>query len=67
MVYNFAVKKNKRQLELEKITEYYQKENIFDPSKRSPNKFVNKLQYRMLQYYNLMYNSRKHSIAKCSK
>ena len=34
------------------IQEYCLKRNRFDPKKPSPNRFVNKLQLRMKQYYN---------------
>ena len=54
-----AVKKNSKQLNFDKIIEFYQKENIFNPNKGSPNKFINKLEYRMKQYYNVLYNSYK--------
>ena len=54
-----AVKKNSKQLNFDKIIEFYQKENIFNQNKGSPNKFINKLEYRMKQYYNVLYNSYK--------
>ncbi len=55
---------NDRKEELLKIQEYYQKENIFDPTKNSPNKFMKKLEYRMFRYYNFLYNSSKRNINK---
>lgn len=39
------------------INEYKIKMNSFNPKGNSPNFFVNKLEYRMKQYYNL-YNSK---------
>ena len=54
---NPTEKINNRKNEFLKITEYYQKENIFDPTKNSPNKFMKKLEYRMLCYYNCLYKS----------
>ena len=40
------------------INEYKIKMNSFNPKDNSPNFFVNKLEYRMKQYYDL-YNSKK--------
>tara|TARA_Y100001968_G_C19437578_1_gene760627 strand:+ start:364 stop:570 length:207 start_codon:yes stop_codon:yes gene_type:complete len=39
------------------INEYKIKMNSFNPKGKSPNLFVNKLEYRMKQYYDL-YNSK---------
>jgi len=39
------------------IEEYISKQNLFNPHKPSPNKFINKLEYRMKSYYNDMYNT----------
>ena len=39
------------------INEYKIKMNSFNPKGKSPNIFVNKLEYRMKQYYDL-YNSK---------
>ena len=44
---------NKRKKTKEIINEYKLKMNSFYPGKESPNIFVNKLQYRMNQYYSL--------------
>ena len=57
-----AVKKNTKQQNFDKIIEFYQKESFFNPNKGSPNKFINKLEYRMKQYYNVLYNSHKRNI-----
>ena len=38
------------------IEEYISKQNLFNPHKPSPNKFIKKLEYRMKSYYNDMYN-----------
>ena len=43
------------------INEYKIKMNSFNPKGNSPNFFVNKLEYRMKQYYNL-YNSKNDSM-----
>jgi hypothetical protein len=43
------------------INEYKIKMNSFNPKRNSPNFFVNKLEYRMKQYYNL-YNSKNDSM-----
>ena len=53
------ISSNDRNDEYRKIEEYYQKENIFDPTKNSPNRFMKKLEYRMLRYYNFLYRSTK--------
>ena len=37
------------------ISEYCYKRNSFNPSKPSPNVFINKLHYRMKQYYSYLY------------
>ena len=39
------------------IEEYISKQNLFDPAKPSPNKFLNKLEYRMQRYYKDLYNN----------
>ena len=39
------------------ISEYSLKRNIFNPSKKSPNIFLNKLQHRMDVYYSLVKSS----------
>ena len=39
------------------IEEYISKQNLFDPHKPSPNKFLEKLEHRMKVYYNDMYKS----------
>ena len=39
------------------IEEYISKQNLFDPHKPSPNKFITKLEYRMKSYYNDIYNT----------
>ena len=57
-----AVNKYTRRQNFDKIIEFYQKENIFNPNKGSPNRFINKLEYRMKQYYNVLYSSYKRSI-----
>jgi len=38
------------------IEEYSLKQNLFDPTKGSPNKFMSKLEYRMDTYYKDLYN-----------
>jgi len=40
------------------IEEYSMKRAIFDPSNRSPNLFLNKLERRMNNYYVTLYNSK---------
>jgi hypothetical protein len=37
------------------IQEYCLKRNQFNPTKPSPNRFCNKLEYRMKTYYNTLY------------
>ena len=49
-------KKGKTKIELI-IKEYISKQNLFDPHKNSPNKFLDKLEYRMKSYYNDMYKT----------
>ena len=39
------------------IDEYISKQNLFDPHKNSPNKFLDKLEHRMKSYYNDMYKT----------
>lgn len=39
------------------IKEYELKQNSFDPSKRSPNVFIKKLEIRMKKYYTDLYKS----------
>ena len=39
------------------IEEYISKQNLFNPHKPSPNKFLHKLEYRMKSYYNDMYKT----------
>jgi hypothetical protein len=51
-------KKTNQKKTKEIIKEYKLKMNSFYPGKSSPNIFVNKLEYRMKQYYNL-YKSKK--------
>ena len=38
------------------IKEYCLKRGQFNPKKPSPNRFCNKLEYRMKSYYNTLYN-----------
>jgi hypothetical protein len=59
-VSNSQTKKSKKYQKGTKeiIKEYKFKMNSFYPGKDSPNIFVNKLEYRMKQYYNL-YKSKK--------
>ena len=38
------------------IEEHSLKQNLFDPTKGSPNKFMSKLEYRMDTYYKDLYN-----------
>tara|TARA_Y100000589_G_C27089587_1_gene603292 strand:- start:632 stop:841 length:210 start_codon:yes stop_codon:yes gene_type:complete len=45
--------KNKRKHIKKILNEYKIKMNSFHPKDTSPNHFVNKLEYRMNQYYNL--------------
>ena len=59
-MYNFATdrvvktKHTNKQKSLKNIlNEYKLKMNSFHPKDDSPNHFVNKLEYRMKQYYNL--------------
>lgn len=40
------------------IKEYQQKQSSFNPNKRSPNLFLNKLELRMKSYYNELYQSK---------
>jgi len=49
--------KTKKKIIKKIINEYKIKMNSFNPKGNSPNFFVNKLEYRMKQYYNL-YNSK---------
>ena len=51
------------------INEYGAKRNIFFPSKPSPNLFMNKLEYRMKQYYShcIKHNNLKRLKKKCIK
>ena len=49
--------KTKKNLIKKIINEYKMKMNSFNPKGDSPNFFVNKLEHRMKQYYNL-YNSK---------
>ena len=39
------------------LIEYDEKRDNFDPTSKSPNVFVNKLELRMQKYYNLLYKS----------
>ena len=39
------------------IKEYELKQNNFDPSKKSPNLFIKKLELRMKRYYTDLYRS----------
>jgi len=39
------------------LIEYDEKRDNFDPTGKSPNVFVNKLELRMQKYYNLLYMS----------
>ena len=41
------------------IKEYESKQNNFDPSKKSPNFFIKKLEIRMKKYYRDLYISNK--------
>ena len=40
------------------LEEYGLKRNQFDPSRPSPNAFINKLETRMKAYYNSLYRTR---------
>ena len=40
------------------LKEYQQKQSSFNPNKRSPNLFLNKLELRMKNYYNELYQSK---------
>ena len=40
------------------LKEYQQKQSSFNPNKRSPNMFLNKLELRMKSYYNELYQSK---------
>lgn len=40
------------------LKEYKQKQSSFNPNKRSPNLFLNKLELRMKNYYNELYQSK---------
>ena len=37
------------------VQEYCLKRSQFNPKKNSPNKFCNKLEFRMMSYYNTLY------------
>ena len=49
---NVVIKKNQHSKIIE---EYSLKQNLFDPTKGSPNRFMSKLEYRMDTYYKDLY------------
>lgn len=58
MEYNKNRQKNKTDYLLNQIIKEYElKQNNFDPSKKSPNFFIKKLEIRMKKYYRDLYNS----------
>jgi len=52
-MYSTKCKVNTKKKLAKIMNEYKIKMNSFNPTQKSPNIFVNKLQYRMKQYYNL--------------
>jgi len=48
-------KKTKNKIVNELIKEYCLKRGQFNPKKPSPNRFCNKLEFRMKSYYNTLY------------
>ncbi len=48
---------NKKNTNRTIIGEYSLKQNLFDPTKGSPNRFMSKLEYRMDTYYKDLYKS----------
>jgi len=60
MEYNKNKNKKKKDNKLINIIKEYElKQNNFDPSKRSPNVFIKKLEIRMKKYYTELYKSYK--------